>query len=476
MARKKQREQYAAGSVSAVMVPKLGRDGSPVVHDGKPAKTQQRDKAGREVWRVCVTRGHEDYFDAHGRRRKRQLKVQKVFHGTLAEARAYRDALAAQYENVDMTSARQTFEWASSRWVQYAKDKNIAAPETIKQYESRLALVSAYIGDTTLAELSADDIDFAVSAVMKARNLSNTTGRKVFAIVKRVLAFCVDRGWLARNPASSTIAPLADEVDPTSRKSLTAEEAARLRSTLDTDIETALAEYAAKESRQASWGNTFGRSAVRGLGAVSKLVCVRLLLASGCRRGEILGLTWDAVDFDAGEIVIRQTLTASMKVKRPKTKSGLRAISIDESTMSLLGWWKEQQSTMLHFVMREDKDGLPHALTQTPQTPVCVSDIGGWLDPNHVGRWWRSYRASIGFDTLLLHELRHTSASLLLGSGYDLMTLAHRLGHKKATLTLAEYGHMMKTNDRKAADLLGSILDAPAKDAGEVVRLERKTA
>lgn len=472
MARSKQREVYDSGSVSAVMVDKLDRDGRPVIgRDGKVEKAQMHDRAGRPVWRIVITKGTEQYVDGDGRKRKRQLKVQKLFHGTLKEARAFRDSLASQYENVDVVCARRTFSWAAAYWVQWAKDKNLASADSIRQYEARLGYVAIYIGDKALAEITPDDIDVAVSSTMKERGLSNTTGHKVFAAVKRVLKFCVDRGWLVRNPADATIAPVADKMDPVARKSLTAEDAARLRATLDHDIDDALTAYEAKERRQSEWGNTFGRSAVRGLGAVSQLVCVRLLLASGCRRGEILGLVWDAVDFNESTITIRQTLTARVKVKRPKTESGLRTLTIDPSTMDVLRRWKVRQASMLHLVM---PDGV--ALTQTPLTPVCVADNGGWLDPTHLGRWWRSYRSEKGFEGLLLHELRHTNASLLLGNGYDLMTLAHRLGHKKATLTLSEYGHMMKANDAKAADLLGAILDTPSKPLGDVEIMDRRSA
>ena len=472
MAKRKSREQYALGSVTPVMVDKVNRDGIVILGaDGKPEKVQRRNKAGQLAWRVCVSNGTEDYTDKQGHRRKRQLKVQRNVYGTLAEARKYRDELSKQYEHVDLESARKTFSWAAERWVQWATDKNIAGPDTIRQYECRLNYAAAYIGDKALAELTPDDIDHAVSSVMRERGLSNRTGNKIFAAIKRVLKYCVDRGWSVRNPADATVPPKVGKVDPTTRRSLSAEEAARLRATLDRDIQKAIRDYNEKESRQAEWGTTFGRSSVRGISDVSHLVCVRLLLASGCRRGEILGLTWDAVDFRQSTITIRQSLNARMEPKSPKTESGIRTLTLDSSTMDLLKRWKTQQEKMLHLVMPDGK-----AISQTPKTPVCCSNVGGWCDPHNMQRWWSRYRKSIGFDTLLLHELRHTSASLLLGNGYDLMTLAHRLGHKKATLTLAEYGHMLPTNDQKAADLMGNILDAHVQPSGGLVLLDARSA
>jgi integrase len=59
---------------------------------------------------------------------------------------------------------------------------------------------------------------------------------------------------------------------------------------------------------------------------------------------------------------------------------------------------------------------------------------------------------------ITLHELRHTSATLLLANGTDIETVSHRLGHSKASTTLDIYGHAMKKMDSKASDTLESIL------------------
>ena len=62
-----------------------------------------------------------------------------------------------------------------------------------------------------------------------------------------------------------------------------------------------------------------------------------------------------------------------------------------------------------------------------------------------------------------LHELRHTSATLLLANGTDIETVSHRLGHSKASTTLDVYGHAMKKMDSKASDTLESILSGRKK-------------
>ena len=211
---------------------------------------------------------------------------------------------------------------------------------------------------------------------------------------------------------------------------------------------------------------------------------MRLLLATGCRRGEILGLSWSAIDFESSQIYIRQSLNNQCEIKETKTAAGVRALYVDRETITHLQAWKAFQAKALHLVMAEDSEGKKHSVEQTDETPVCCSDVGGWLDPTNVNRWWggnksrgiEGYRDTIGFPNLKLHELRHTSATLLLGNGVDVKTVQHRLGHASSSLTLDQYAHAIPANDRTAADLIGSIYNAPAEPSARIVKIERKTA
>ena len=211
----------------------------------------------------------------------------------------------------------------------------------------------------------------------------------------------------------------------------------------------------------------FGRTAIRGLSGLSNLLAVRLLLASGMRRGEALGLTWANVDFVSGQVHIRQTLTAAGEIRVPKTGVGVRSLNIDPNTMMLLEAWKSFQKDALHIISREGV-----GVTQTDSTPVFCYDLGDWNNPPHFDRWWRDYRVEAGFPTLKIHELRHTQATQLLAHGADLKTMQTRLGHASASLTLNQYAHAVPANNRTAADLMGTLFDAPARSNGEVIQLK----
>ena len=212
----------------------------------------------------------------------------------------------------------------------------------------------------------------------------------------------------------------------------------------------------------------FDRTALRGLSGLSNLLAVRLLLASGMRRGECLGLTWGNVDFANGQVHIKQTLTAAVEIRVPKTGAGVRSLYIDSQTMAQLKAWKAFQRDALHLIQREGV-----AVTQTDATPVFCNDLGDWNDPTKFDRWWRGYREGIGFPDLKVHELRHSQATQLLAHGADIKTVQSRLGHASASLTLNQYAHAVPANDRTAADLMGTLFNGPAKPKGEVVQLQK---
>lgn len=461
MARTKQRETYGNGSVTPVMVEKNGK------------KVQKRDKHGVPLWRVCVTLGTEDYTDKNGNPRKRQRKVQKVVHGTLDDARKVSKDITESYEHVDVESARDDFSAVASAWLDMAKTSNICGKDQLAHYRRHFGLMAQYLDGMPIIEVKKADVEKALASVKAAHGLSNTTMHTIFQQTKRLFEYAVDSDICLRNPCRAIVAPKVDKVK--TRRSLTAEEAARLRACLDRDELAAYESFEGKEQRQASWGNTFTRSALRGLSHISGLMAGRIMLSTGCRRGESLALTWSCVDFESSQITIRQTINQRGEVKEPKTGASIRSLYVDADTMEHLRKWQSIQKKALHLVMVEDAEGRKHPIEQTDETPVCCSDVGSWLDPTNVSRWWRAYRVAIGFPDLKMHELRHTSATLLLGNGVDVKTVQHRLGHASASLTLDQYAHAIPANDKAAADLMGAICGAESL-TGKVLGIERKTA
>ena len=196
------------------------------------------------------------------------------------------------------------------------------------------------------------------------------------------------------------------------------------------------------------------------LSAIGNVIAVRIGLATGMRRGEILALTWDHIDLDGAMIQVEKSITVYGEVKDPKSEAGKRALNIDADTVEHLRTWKAFQASELDKICIE----------QTDTTPVCRSDKGEYVNPTNFSRWWRGFAESSGFAGLKFHELRHTQASQLIANGVDIKTVQGRLGHASASLTMNQYAHALPENDRKAAELIGTLF-SPGQEADGALQL-----
>lgn len=205
-------------------------------------------------------------------------------------------------------------------------------------------------------------------------------------------------------------------------------------------------------------------------------VAVWIALATGMRRGEILGLVWRNVDFERKRVYVGQQYAADHKIRDPKSEKSHRWLGLDDGTIAFLAEWKQKQARAMEIA----------GLDQDEETPVCTNSLYKFMDPNTFNRWRRQYFADHGLGEFgpavrytdstgrkrwrkgayvgyNLHELRHTQATLLIGSGADIKTVQQRLGHSSASLTMDIYAHFIAQNDRAAANTIGNIL-AEASD------------
>lgn len=223
-----------------------------------------------------------------------------------------------------------------------------------------------------------------------------------------------------------------------------------------------LKEFNQKEDRQDKRDNSITRSYINGFVNISSITAVRIAIAAGMRRGEILGLMWKDITFgDVCELNVRRACAPALKLKEPKTKSGFRTTAIDRITEDHLRAWKQLQAECL--------DTLGETFAQTEDTLVCCSNTGGLYDPTNFYGWWNAFRKQAGFPALRFHELRHTQAIKFLANGVDAKTAQAHLGHANASVALNWYAHAVPENDRKAAQLIEDLFSANTQneDFGE---------
>ena len=179
-------------------------------------------------------------------------------------------------------------------------------------------------------------------------------------------------------------------------------------------------------------------------------------LATGARQGELLALRWQDVDFDRGAIRIARTLiraSGGLTMSEPKTASARRTIPIGRTTLDALRAHRTAQVT--------ERLRLPGVWND--EDLVFASQTGGAVDPsNLLGRHYYPLLRRAGLPRLTFHGLRHTAATLMLGSGTHIRVVAERLGHADPGVTLRVYSHVTPTMQREAAQVMDAVLSGPA--------------
>ena len=171
---------------------------------------------------------------------------------------------------------------------------------------------------------------------------------------------------------------------------------------------------------------------------------IPVLLASfyGLRRSEVLGLKWDAIDFEANTLEIKHIVTQAsidgkkvlVQADRAKTKSSLRTLPLVPPIRDRLLMLKGQQDTYRRLCGKSyNREYLGY---------LCVDEIGNIIRPNYVSEQFPKLLEKNGLRPIRFHDLRHSCASLLLANGVPMKQIQEWLGHSDFSTTANIYAHL----------------------------------
>jgi len=221
------------------------------------------------------------------------------------------------------------------------------------------------------------------------------------------------------------------------------------------------------------------------------LVYFSLATDSGMRRGEMVGLTW--ADIDAENLLVSVSHATGTRKRRqkkenestyeqydkaPKTPSSVRKIDVAQETIDMLMTWKEKEMEMCR-ALGSAWQGVP--LWFFDDQFVFISDDGSQMhlsSPTHkLGELIRYYNEDMNYKAqhtadpgqaefyysqqlpeITLHDLRHTSGSILVNEGVDIATVSERLGHVNSRTTIQNYVESVDRGTRRASDTLRKAL------------------
>ena len=386
----------------------------------------RRDKSGKLIsYSVRVHRG----IGADGKPLKPYTATFKVSPTwTEKSARKKAEAFAATFEKEcreGVTSdSRMKFE-EYCEYVLELKERRGDKHSTIVDYRSMTPRIYPAIGHIKLRELRPDHLNAFYSQLAQSGSnrrtggtLSNCTIRRYHRFISIVLSQAVKEGLIPMNVAARAEPPKVEKHEPNYLQP-----------------ETIPLMLDALEREPLKWH-----------------MLVHLMLITGARRGEILGLKWCNVDFDNSRIYICNNVQYSpdrgIYEDTPKTERSKRYIALPVETMQLLRQYRAWQSgEILRLGEYYRRQGF-----------VFSQDNGAPMHPDSVTTWLDRFSRRCSLPHITPHALRHTMTSLLIFNGVDIVSTAKRLGHSQVSTTSDIYAHVIEQADKKNADILGDIL------------------
>lgn len=367
-------------------------------------------------------------LDIHGQKHRRAI---------VAKTRA---TLEQRIAKLDITVAPDITlrEWIQ-KWLAVYVD-NVVKDNTIDYYRRMLAYVPVEMQKRPLATLTplmcqSMLMDLLDHGRQNDGPLSTSTVRSIRSTLITCLDAAKDAGLIKNNPAKATKPPRLIRKE---KVFLSPAQAQRL---------LAVAEK----------GSYYIDKTTADPGQLYLLQCyavlIRLALVTGMRRGELLGLTWPCVGTDTLSIRYQEQYSADKGyyLGTPKTRTSIRTISLDHSTMKVLNDWRYYQQAYAEQLGNQFRN---------PNRLVLTNAFGTFVHPDNFRcRHWAAMCKAADLPTgCTLHSLRHTAATLMLQAGVDIKTCAQRLGHANATMLLKVYAHVLSENDAKAADTLAGLI------------------
>ena len=170
-----------------------------------------------------------------------------------------------------------------------------------------------------------------------------------------------------------------------------------------------------------------------------------LAVATGLRQGELFGLQWPDFDLEAGTVFVQRQLeevNGQLALTEPKSAKGRRRIELPAVAVQAMWAHKARMLAEGHL------DG-----------PVFCDSRGGYLrKSNFVRKVFKPLLKKAGLPDIRFHDLRHTSATLLLAQGVHPKVVQERLGHSQISLTLDTYSHVLPSMQQEAAAKLDGVL------------------
>lgn len=291
-------------------------------------------------------------------------------------------------------------------------------PATKAAYEQHVRVhLKPALGRIQLSKLLPHQIQQNYNDLLRKRGLSPKSIKNVHGVLHRALEQAKLMGYLKTNPTTGVVLPKAEK--------------AVLKTMEDTDVARFL-----QEIKDDPYENVLFVTAFTGL-----------------REGEVLGLTWDCVDFEKGQLLINKQHNRAKGEKEfhfsPLKNSKIRTITVAQEVLNVLEKQQKQQEKW-QAILGDKWDNQKNL--------VFTTEFGRYINNKTLYMNYKRIMRKLGFPQLRFHDLRHTYAVNSLRAGDDIKTVQENLGHATASFTLGTYAHATPGMKRESASRMNDFI------------------
>lgn len=339
-----------------------------------------------------------------------KLIRKSVYGKTQKEVRQKLSQIATEMDNGTFAepSKMKVTQWLDEWLTSYAMN---IKPATRSAYEEHIRVhIKPALGEFPLKQLSTRDIQQLYTSLLKERELSPKTVHNIHGVLHRTLEQAKLLGYLKVNPADAAVPPRVE------KKQIEAMDVEDIGKFL-TAIQGSKYEYP-----------------------------LFVAVFTGLRQGELLGLTWDCVDFENGLLLINKQhnrVKGDTEFRFASLKNDkARVLTAADEVMEVLKLQKERQTSWAAAL----GDGWSN-----PDHLVFTTEFGRYINNKILYQNFKRIMGKLGKPDLRFHDLRHTYAVNSLRAGDDIKTVQENLGHATASFTLATYAHATPGMKRESA-------------------------
>ena len=328
-----------------------------------------------------------------------------VYAKTQKELKQKLKKMLDDFQNVNLTEGSNMIlsEWLDI-WLNDCM-KGIIRPNTYRAYKQYInSYINQTLGDKKISYIKTEDV-IELYNHLKDRGLSNSTVKKVHAVLHKAFRIAVEKNMASNNPADGI--------------KLTKPNTAEMKVLNDEQLKIFIKEI----EKDSYWKDFF-----------------MIELATGLRLGEICGLKWEDYDEEEGKMSVKRTVIKEKgkpcSTGETKTENGKRQIILPKAAQEILQSRKKISEWIFPYYDKVNE----------PIHPTCAY------------RKLKQILKTANLPDIRFHDLRHTFATHALKNGVDIKTLSEILGHTQTSFTLDTYTHITDDMKKHASELVENIM------------------